>query len=202
MEVLLHLITLYWIRTPDCKLTTGMSSQNTSGYFLLLWITVTSWTTLRTGSIAQQYPHVKDIKCIRAVCKCNVKNTKVSGCFQECIGKLQIKFSSLDPQIQTSHLVEYYSCDWLACRSQVIMLTVDSGGGRRRRIKTANKMSQKMANSMWRRQVVLFNSQQSQWKHLTSLETNETLFEAIAFLFEIQLAVGLFLPLLFISTSN
>lgn len=63
-------------------------------------------------------------------------------------------------------------------------------------------MSQKMANSMWRRQVVLFNSQQSQWKHLTALETNETLFEAIAFLFEIQLAVGLFLPLLFISTSN
>lgn len=42
----------------------------------------------------------------------------------------------------------------------------------------------------------------SQWKHLTTLETNETLFEAIAFLLEIQLAVGLFLLLLFISISN
>lgn len=59
-----------------------------------------------------------------------------------------------------------------------------------------------MATSLWRRQLVLFNSQQSQQKHLTALETNETLFEAIAFLFEIQLSVGLFLPLLFISISN
>lgn len=56
-----------------------------------------------------------------------------------------------------------------------------------------------MATSLWGRQLVLFNSQQ---KHLTALETNETLFEAIAFLFEIQLSVGLFLPLLFISISN
>lgn len=42
---------------------------------------------------------------------------------------LQIKFFSLDPQIQTSHPVEYYSFDWLTCRWRVIMLTVDSGGG-------------------------------------------------------------------------
>jgi len=44
---------------------------------------------------------------------------------------------------------------------------------------------------------VVFNSQQSPWKHLTSLETDETLFEAIAFLLEIQSAVGLFLLSLF-----
>lgn len=49
---------------------------------------------------------------------------------------------------------------------------------------------------------VFFNSHQSHWKHLTTLETNEILFEAIAFLLEIQSAVGLFLLLLFISISN
>lgn len=36
----------------------------------------------------------------------------------------------------------------------------------------------------------------------TTLETNEALFEAIAFLLEIQSAVGSFLLLLFISISN
>lgn len=55
---------------------------------------------------------------------------------------------------------------------------------------------------MWSRQGLLFNSQQSQWKHLATLEANETLFEAIAFLLEIQSAGGLFLMLLFISISN
>lgn len=47
-----------------------------------------------------------------------------------------------------------------------------------------------------------FNSQPRQRKHLNTLETNRTLFEAIAFLLKIQLAVGLFLLLLFISISN
>lgn len=49
---------------------------------------------------------------------------------------------------------------------------------------------------------LFFKSQRSRWKHLTTLDTNETLFEAIAFLLEIQLAVGLFLLLPFISISN
>lgn len=76
------------------------------------------------------------------VCNCNVKIPRRGLFFQECSGKLWIKFP---PQIQTSRLVEYYSCDWLTCRSQVIMLTVDRGEKRRRSIKT-NKMSQKNGN--------------------------------------------------------
>lgn len=106
---------------------------------------------------------------------------------QECSGKLWIKFSSSERRTRTFRLVEYHSCDWLTCRSQVIMLTVDSEEERRRRrrVKTTNKMFHKTARCF-------FNSQQTSWNHLTTLETNETLFEAIAFLLEIRLAVGCF----------
>lgn len=61
-------------------------------------------------------------------------------------------------------------------------------------------MSQKKKRQAQRGEGKLFFN--SQWKHLTTLKRNETLFEAIAFLLEIQLAVGLFLLLLFISISN
>lgn len=57
-------------------------------------------------------------------------------------------------------------------------------------------------NKQAQESIVFFNGHRSQWKHLTALETNEILFEAIAFLLEIQSAVGLFLLLLFISISN
>lgn len=42
---------------------------------------------------------------------------------------------------------------------------------------------------------VFLSASRSRWKQLTALKTNETLFEA--FLFEVSLAVSLFLPLLY-----
>lgn len=76
------------------------------------------------------------------------------------------------------------------------MLTVDSGE-KRRRGTTTNKISQKKCQAQHGEGKCFL--QQRQWKHLTTLEMS---FEAVAFLLEIQLAVGLFLLLLFISISN
>lgn len=57
--------------------------------------------------------------------------------------KLQIKFLSLDPQMQTSHPVECYSYDGLTWAWKVIMLTVDSGGGGLEEQKQQTKRLQK-----------------------------------------------------------
>lgn len=63
-----------------------------------------------------------------------------------------------------------------------------------------NKQNVSDIENLWRE--CGFNSQQSPWKHLTTMGTNETLFGAIAFLLEIESAVGLLLLLLFIFISN
>lgn len=129
-----------------------------SGYFLLLWITVTSWRTLRTGSIAQQYPHVKDNKCIQVVCNYNVKIAKrLHFFFQECSGKIADQILLLGPSdtnLSSGGILWLWLVDL-----QVASHHTDSRqwGGKRRRIKTTNKMPsppKKKASSTWRRQAV------------------------------------------------
>lgn len=68
--------------------------------------------------------------------------------FENAFGKQQINFFCPDLQTRSSHLLEYNSCDWMTCRSQVIMLTVES----------VRKKDDLKQQTKW--QVVLFVSQQ------------------------------------------
>lgn len=149
-----------------------------SDYFLLLPIT-------KTQGLAVQHSNINASKTFSAYP--SYATLMNWGVFENAFGKQQINFFCSDLQTRSSHLLEYNSCDWMTCRSQVIMLTVESV---RKKTIWSNKQ-----NVSENGKLCFLSASRRQWKKLTALKTNETLFEA--FLFEVSLAVSLFLPLLY-----
>lgn len=120
-----------------------------SGYFLLLWITVTSWRTLRTGSNAQQYPHVKDNKCIQVVCNYDVK---ITAWVQRKIADQTLLLGPSDTNLSSSGILQLWLVDL-----QVASHHADRQWGEKKKNKN-NKQNvskkKKTASSSRRRQVV------------------------------------------------
>lgn len=158
---------------PKPPLTAISSQICPSEYFLLLPIT-------KTQRLAELHSNIHTSKTFSAYPSYATQMNW--GVFENAFGKQQINFFCSDLQTWSSHLLEYNSCDWMTCRSQVIMLTVESV---RKKTIWSNKQ-----NVSENGKLCFLSASRSQWKQLTALKTNETLFEA--FLFEVSLAVCLF----------